>query len=223
MELQKKHLKRIVIVILIMMPLVGMGIDLYTPSFPALVTGLQTRQQLVQLTISTYFLGYTLAQIFLGPLSDTVGRRKVLFSCMVFYTVISFLCSLSPDIYTLMVLRFFQGVGIAAVTVISRTLVTDAFEGKQRAAVTSYISIGWSIGPLIGPVIVGYLQFYFGWQSNFYFFALYGLLILIVVFLLFPETHKHVLPFHPTTIFRNYIEILRRPQFVGGVLCSSLI
>jgi len=95
--------------------ILGFGIDLYAPSFPAIANSLKTTQQLVQLSIATYFFGYMVGMLFLGPISDALGRKKPLVLGIAFYCLMSFFCAFSTNIYLLLLLRMLQGVGVSAV------------------------------------------------------------------------------------------------------------
>jgi len=202
--------------------LMGMGIDLYVPSLPAITNYFGGHQSLVQLTIGLYMLGYGIGQIFLGILSDSLGRKKVFLASAFFYTFISFISAFSPNIYMLIICRFLQGIGIAGLGVIVRSIAVDCFVAKNLAKAFTYVSTSWALGPIVGPFIGGYLQHFFNWQADFYFFGLYGLFILIYAAITLPETNLFLQPLRPVKIARSIKTIITHPIFLLGTFILSL-
>ena len=96
---------------------------LYTPAMPEIVRAFGTTEAAVKLTLSLYFAGFALAQLFCGPLSDGFGRRPVTIAFMGIYLAASLVCLFSPGIEVLIAARFMQGVGAAAGIAISRAIV----------------------------------------------------------------------------------------------------
>ncbi len=223
MDITQKQARQIIFVVVAMTFILGFGIDLYAPSFPAIKASLHTTSQFVQLTIATYFLGYVVGQLFMGPLSDALGRKKPLIFGLIFYAIMSFICSLSTNISTLLFLRFLQGIGVASVGVMCRSILGDSFTGKRLATSMSYFSMSYRIGPIIAPFLGGYLEFYFGWQSNFYFLTLYSILIICMILFFLPETHLTRIPFQPKTLLRKYAALFKYRTFVGGSVCIGIL
>jgi len=217
---QKKH----ILVLLFLIPfLLGIGIDLYVPSLPAIKHYFQAPKTLVQLTIGLYVLGYAFAQLLLGVLSDSLGRKKILVVSGMLYTLISFMGVFSVNIEMLLLCRILQGCAIAGASVVCRAIVADCFTGLARAKAMTYFSTSWAFGPVIGPFIGGYLQDYFNWQANFYFFGIYGLLTFVYAAIVLPETHLHLAPVHPRKIAKTVFEVMSHPQFMRYAMIASLI
>lgn len=194
--------------------LMGIGVDLYIPSLPAITDFFQTKECLVQLTVSFYMLSYGIGQIFFGPLIDSFGRKKILSICAAFYVVFSLLAAFSPSIYLLIMYRFLQGLAVAGMSVAIRAVATDSFSDLALAKAMNNISISWALGPIVGPFIGGYLQRYFGWQANFYFFSLYSLLIAICTILMLSETSQRLFPLNFLTFINAAKKICSNISFV---------
>lgn len=209
--------------ILLMAPLSGMGIDLYTPSLPALVQFFHTHPSLVKLTIVTYLIGFAVAQPIFGTLSDHCGRKKTLLLGAVLYVVASFAAIFSYNIHILLLMRLLQGIAGASISVVGKAVVSDSFEGEAAAKVFTYYTIAWALGPIIAPAIGGYLQFYFGWQAAFYFFTTYGLILLILLIGFLPETIKHKNHFNLPLIVTNYKSMLTHGVFMSGLISMGLL
>ena len=119
----------------------------------------------------------------------------------------------------LLVLRLFQGIGVAAVGLACRSILGDVFVGRRLAIALTYFTMSYRIGPIIAPLIGGYLEAFVGWQASFYFLALYGLIIFGVVLSTLPETHFERISIHPKAVILKYRSLLKLPSFVGGALC----
>ncbi len=219
-KVQKRH----IFVLLFLIPfLMGTGVDLYVPSLPAIQSYFNAPKHLVQFTIGSYMLGYAIGQLLLGVLSDSLGRKKILVVSGMVFTLVSFLSVFSVSINMLIVLRFFQGFAIAGAAVVCRAIVTDCFSGLARTTAMTYLSTSWALGPILGPFIGGYLQDYFNWQADFYFFGVYGLLTFVYAGIVLVETHLHLVPFLPGKIARTLHEVVTHPLFIIYSIIGSLI
>jgi DHA1 family bicyclomycin/chloramphenicol resistance-like MFS transporter len=194
----------------------GMGIDLYVPSMPIIADYFHANVGLVQQTIGFYMLAFGIGQLVLGILSDITGRRKIIIASALCFTVTSFLAALSINIYLLIIYRFFQGLSIGGLGATIRAVSTDRFKDKHLVKAMTYFSTSWALGPIIGPVIGGYLQHFFNWQADFYFFGIYGALVLSYIFLALPETHINTLPFNYKQIHFSIKSIITHPIFLYG-------
>jgi DHA1 family bicyclomycin/chloramphenicol resistance-like MFS transporter len=206
-----------------MTPLAGIGIDLYTPSLPAITNYFGASESLVKLTIAFYLLGYGVGQPFFGTLSDCYGRKKLLYIGMIFFAVASFIAVYSSSIHVLLVMRFIQGIGAASSGVIAKSLVTDSFTGNEINKASTYMSVIWGLGPIVAPAVGGYLQYYFGWTSSFYLLALYGVAVFILSLLLLPETNRNLLTLNMRSIFESYKKTLTHLTFLGSIIGMAIV
>lgn len=221
MEFSKSE-KRSMMLLVFMIPfLMGLGVDLYVPSLPAITDDFHTQTGLVQLTISLYMLGYGTGQVFLGVLSDNFGRRKILLISGLFYTVFSFLAIVSPDIRFLDICRLLQGLGVAGMAVVSRAIVVDCFQGKDLVKATNYFGLSWALGPILGPFFGGYLQHFWSWRVDFYLFGFYGLFILIFTFVKLPETNLNLSKLNFRQMCRNMKMITAHSVFMNMTLIAG--
>lgn len=208
---QKRNINFLVFIIPF---LLGLGVDLYVPSLPAITSYFHTQASLVQLTVSLYMLGYGIGQTILGVLSDSFGRRKVLLSSALFFSLISFSAVLSPEILMLEIYRFLQGISVAGLAVVARAIVVDVFSDDELANATNSLTLSWSLGPIIAPFIGGFLQHYFNWQAGFYLFGLYGLFIFIYAFITLPETNLHLSVLSFSKIYHSIRSICMHRTFM---------
>jgi MFS transporter, DHA1 family, multidrug resistance protein len=210
-------------ILLAMVPLTGATIDIYVPSLPAITAHFGVPAQLVQWTIPSYLIGYSLAQLFCGALSDAWGRRALLIIGIVLYTGASFLAASASSISMLILMRFVQGLGVAAPGVLARAIASDSFDSERLPHITNYITLAWALGPIIAPLIGGYLQHVFGWKAIFYFLTAYGCIILLLIYVLLPETNSYRHQLRPDTLLDQYKPILASPVFLGCALVLALI
>ncbi|HEY5812196.1 MAG TPA: multidrug effflux MFS transporter [Terrimicrobiaceae bacterium] len=206
-----------------MAPLTGASIDIYVPSLPALTNHFGVSAQWIQWTIPSYLIGYSLSQLFCGALSDAWGRRRLLLIGLALYTGASLLASFSPNFWVLITLRFVQGVAVAAPGVFARAIASDSFDTHRLPAVTNYITLAWALGPILAPVIGGYLQHIFGWQAVFYFLSIYGFITLLLVSFFLPETNLHRHPLNIPTLVQQYKTVLANPIFLGCALVLAVV
>ena len=103
------------------------------------------------------------------------------------------------------------------------SIVLSLFTGKSLLKAINGLSISWSLGPIIGPFIGGYLQHYFNWQADFYFFGIAGLTVFLLIFFTLPETHFNLQPLHPKKIFTNIKTVISHKIFLLVTIVSALI
>lgn len=212
----------ILFLILLFIPLSGIGIDVYVPSLPAIKLALHAHHTLAKMTVSVYLLGFALGQIFVGPLSDSFGRRKVILIGMFCFALFSLLAAFSKSVNYLIVMRFLQGLAVTTPVIIAKAVATDCYTTEELKKVSTYLVLAWSIGPIIAPVIGGFLQTYIDWQANFYFLFIYSALLFFIALKLLPETNQNIALFSYTTIKNNYFEVLSSSCFVGSVICLAI-
>ncbi|MDR1347775.1 MAG: multidrug effflux MFS transporter [Prevotellaceae bacterium] len=152
--------------------------DMYLPSLPALTAYFDTSTSLVQLTISTSMLGIALGQLLFGPVSDKTGRRRPLFASFILYLLSTAGCLFARNIYLLIGFRFLQGFGAAGSIVISRSVATDLFKGKDLLSFLALIAAVQGIAPIVAPVAGGVLLLFTNWKGIFFFLGILGLVVL---------------------------------------------
>lgn len=188
-SLSDVKIRRIIRMLLCFMPLVGMGIDLIAPSLPAIHQVLHISPMIAKDLIAIYLVGLMSGTFLSGILSDTWGRRRLILSGLTLLVIVSIIPPLYPYPSVLLLSRLLQGLAIGTFGVLTRSIIADLLTGTALLRTASWVATMWGIGPIIGPIIGGYLQVYIGWQACFLFFAAYGFIGTIVCFLWLPETH----------------------------------
>lgn len=163
--------------------------DLVLPAFTGIAEHLDTDPAAVQLTLTAFLIGIGSGPLLVGPLSDRFGRRTVLIIALALYAVSALFMAFAWHIAILIALRAVQGLGAAAAVVLSRAVAADLTTGTRAVRAVSIISVGVGIGALIAPTIGGALQTTFDWHAVFVASAVLGVVALLLVLFLVPETH----------------------------------
>jgi len=165
--------------------------DVYLPSLPALSSYFKASDNEIQTTLFSYLISFSLAPLIFGPLSDHIGRKKVLLWGVVIGTLATFGCLFAPNISWFIISRFIQGFGMGAVLIAARATASDLFTGKNLAKQMSRMTMLMPLILALAPSIGGLLQQNFQWRAVFIFLIGYMLFILILV-ILTPESVKHL-------------------------------
>jgi DHA1 family bicyclomycin/chloramphenicol resistance-like MFS transporter len=206
----------------------GMGgalaIDTYLPSMPAIGREFDVGPLAVQQTLSIFLFTFAFMMLFYGTLSDSFGRRRVLLVSLAIYSATSLAAAVAPSFGFLLVCRALQGAAAGAGSVISAAIVQDRFSGAQAQKMMSHIMMVFGLAPAVAPVLGGYIQVHFGWRFTFYFLALFGALMIALVIKGLPESlpPEKRQPFHPVDIAKNYLMVMKKPQFLLLALSLGL-
>ncbi len=197
--------------------------DLYLPSLPTLARVFATDAARVQLTLSVFLVGFAIAQLAYGALSDRFGRRPVMLVGLSLYFLASLACQFAESIEALIAARFLQAVGACAGPVLGRAIVRDVWGPLDAVRVLSYISGAMALAPLVGPTLGGVLTGLFGWQANFVLLAMFSGVQGVAVWLWLRESNAHPDPSatRPARILANFRRLLGDRNYVGYLLALS--
>jgi DHA1 family bicyclomycin/chloramphenicol resistance-like MFS transporter len=183
--------KQIASYIVMLGALVALGpftIDLYLPAFPSVARDLLTTDAAIQLTLTATAIGFGLGQLVVGPLSDSIGRRRPLLVMTSVHVLASIGVALAPTVEWVMVGRVFQGIGAAGGGVVAMAMVRDMFSGQRLIRMLSRLVLIMGFAPVFAPVIGSQLLRVVEWRGVFVVLALYGLTMLVVAALFLRET-----------------------------------
>ncbi|MCP9749731.1 MFS transporter [Ferruginibacter sp. HRS2-29] len=203
---------------LALIPLSGFAIDIYIPSLPSMGVGLHAGSIQVQMTITIFLISYGLSQLFVGSLLDSYGRYKIGLGGLVVFALASIIIGMTHNIYLIYAMRAVHGITVALIVVSKRAYFVDVFTGDKLKYYLSIFTIIWSTGPILAPFLGGYLQDVFGWQSNFYFLAVYAVVILVLEIIFGGETLKEIKGFDLGRIIKVYAKMIRTAHFTLGLV-----
>lgn len=171
-----------------LMATTALSIDMSLPAMPEIEKAFHASVGAVQLTLSLFLAGYAAGQLVCGPISDRLGRRPVMLTALLIFSLAGFACSLSHSLAVLVVARLVQGLAASSGPVISRAMVRDCYQQREAAVVLSQTTQVIIAVPLLAPMIGGYLLVWFGWPSIFVLLGSCGIVLFLVCRRILPET-----------------------------------
>ncbi|MEI7124600.1 multidrug effflux MFS transporter [Pectobacterium versatile] len=202
-----------------LMAFTSLSTDIYLPAMPIMAKDLQGN---AELTITGFLIGFCIAQLIWGPLSDHLGRRIPLFIGMVLFIIGSVGCALSTDMSQIVFWRVFQALGACTGPMLARAMIRDLFSRTRAAQMLSTLMIVMAIAPIAGPLLGGQLIKVTSWHAIFWLLAVIGIAMLISLRWL-PETlpaDRRVKASLPSA-FRNYYSLLTNANFMRFTLCLT--
>lgn len=199
-----------------LMAFTSLSTDIYLPAMPTMAEDLHGN---VELTITGFLIGFTIAQLIWGPISDHMGRRKPLFIGMVLFIIGSAGCALSTSITQIVFWRVFQALGACTGPMLARAMIRDLFARTRAAQMLSTLVLVMAIAPIAGPLIGGQIIRLSTWHSIFWLLVVIGALMFISLNWL-PETlpeDKRVKA-SLAGAFRNYRSLLTNGRFMRYTL-----
>jgi DHA1 family bicyclomycin/chloramphenicol resistance-like MFS transporter len=197
----------------------AMVMNIFLPSLPQMAEYFETDYAVMQLSVPLYLSCSALMQLFIGPLSDNLGRRRVMIWALVMFLLATLGCILAQNVAVFLMFRVAQAV-MATGIVLSRAVIRDLYTQDQSASMIGYVTMGMALVPMLSPAVGGALAELFGWASNFWAMFIMGAVLLAIVVADMGETaqtsDKSVL-----AQFQEYPELLRSPRFWGYAMASA--
>jgi DHA1 family bicyclomycin/chloramphenicol resistance-like MFS transporter len=199
-------------------------IDMYLPGFQRIAEDLYTDEQHVAFTLTSYFIGIALGQLFYGPIVDKYGRKKPLIFGLGIYILAAIGCAFSTSIDMMIGMRFLQALGGCVGMVASTAIISDVYEIKDRAKAFSSIMLVMGVAPLIAPSVGSFFVTNWDWNVIFYFLAAFAFLVILMIQFFLPETSRymHSDKLKIGEITKGYIEIAKNKTFLFYTLAGSI-
>lgn len=166
-----------------------LSIDTFLPSFPTIAEEFGISSWRVQQIITAYLLPFACFSLVHGPISDALGRRRVVLGGLALYTAGSLGCFLAPTFGTLLFCRMLQGLAAGIGPTVARAVVRDLFEGTNAQRLMSSMMLVFSLAPAVAPIIGGWVHVSLGWRWVFGMLVVVGGGLLAACFAFLPETH----------------------------------
>lgn len=194
-----------------------LSMGLVFPSLPWIAKDFDISLDQAQLLVSVYLLGFGPSQFIYGPVSDALGRKKVLLTGLLIAMLGLLMIIFFSNTFTGMVMgRFLQGLGTGCCAVLARASTRDRFSGPELPVALSYIAMAASITPLVAPVIGGFINAHFGWTMVFISLLGYVSLAWIVILVRFKETITQTSPLpSPKKMLLQYRDLLTSRYFMS--------
>jgi DHA1 family bicyclomycin/chloramphenicol resistance-like MFS transporter len=211
--------KLFLVILGILMAFTSLSTDVYLPAMPEMHKELRGN---IELTITGFLIGFSIAQIIWGPVSDKYGRRLPLFLGIGLFVIGSVGCALSGSMIAIVCWRVIQALGACTGPMISRAMVRDMYGRTKAAATLSTLMIVMAIAPIIGPLLGGQLLRISSWHSIFWLLAGIGCIMLLSIIWL-PETlsSRNRSQNSISTAFGTYRLLLANRSFMRYTLCVT--
>lgn len=191
MKIKQKSELEFIVVMASLMSLVALAIDALLPAISDISISIQiTDTKNNQLFITMIFLGLGFGQLIAGPLSDSFGRKPVIYVGFIVFSFASLICVLATSLEMMIIGRVLQGIGLSAPRTISIAMVRDRFSGNYMAKIMSFIVVIFILVPVIAPALGKLMLDTYGWKSIFYSQLVFGFFTMIWVWKRQPETLK---------------------------------
>ncbi|KGT95091.1 MFS transporter [Erwinia typographi] len=208
-----------VLILSALMAVTSLSTDIYLPAMPVMAKDLQGD---AELTITGFLIGFCIAQLIWGPVSDHLGRRLPLFIGMGLFVTGSVGCALSTHIVQIVFWRVFQALGACTGPMLARAMIRDLFSRTRAAQMLSTLMIIMAIAPIAGPLLGGQMIKITSWHTIFWLLAIIGAVMLASLFWL-PETlaEEQRVKASVSSAFRHYYSLLSNATFMRFTLCLT--
>ena len=209
-----------------LMSIVALSIDALLPALPQIgeylnVTDINENQKMVTMI----FLGLGFGQLIFGPLSDSFGRKPIVYAGFVLFVIATYICLTTRSFEVMVSGRILQGIGLASPRTISIAMVRDSYSGNYMAKILSIVVMVFILVPVIAPTLGQFLLKYYDWQSIFYVNLAFGLAVMIWFWLRQNETlkDKHRIKFNGMLFIDGTKEFIKQKAAVAFTLVSGFI
>ena len=193
-----------------------MATDMYLGAMPEIATALDGSAASVQLSVMAFFLGFTVGQLFYGPISDRTGRKPMIYLALAIFVVSSIGCMFAGDVRQLLAWRLLQGAGGSIGMVMAAAVIRDLYTGVQAARLMSVVVLVNGVAPIIAPLVGSLLLGVGSWRLIFLALAMLGVVAAVLAWFLLPETRMGELRrmSKPHHAFKWYRHLLGRRDFI---------
>ncbi|GGD23113.1 multidrug effflux MFS transporter [Hyunsoonleella pacifica] len=209
-----------------LMSIVALSIDALLPALPEIGNHLGViDSNNNQLLITMIFLGIGFGQLVFGPLSDSFGRKPVVYTGFTLFIIASIICVTTKSFEVMVIGRVLQGIGLSSPRSIALSMIRDLFDGDYMAKVMSIIVMFFILVPVVAPTLGQWLITIFNWQSVFYFNLIFGIAVMFWFWLRQPETlpKEKRIKFSPLLFINGTKEFFRYKDAVAYTFVSGFI
>ncbi|MFD0762222.1 multidrug effflux MFS transporter [Lutibacter aestuarii] len=209
-----------------LMSIVALAIDALLPALDFIGISIGTTQTVDnQLLITMIFLGLGLGPLFFGPISDSLGRKPIVYMGFGLFIIASLICVYSESLEMMVFGRILQGIGLSAPRTISIAMVRDTYSGDYMARIMSFITVVFILVPIVAPAMGKFVLDHYNWQAIFYIQLLFSVLVSGWFWLRQPETlaiEKRV-KFSSHIFIDGLKEIKKSKRTIGFTVISGFV
>ena len=226
--MQNKSISQLEFVALMasLMSVVALAIDALLPALNIISSSLNvidSRDN--QLLIIFIFIGLGIGPLLFGPLSDSLGRKPLVYAGFAIFIFASFICVSSESLEIMLLGRLLQGVGLSGPRTISISIIRDTYSGNYMARIMSFVTVIFILVPIVAPAIGKLILDSYGWEYIFYIQLIFTVLIAIWFYIRQPETLllKNKIKFTSTQFISSSKELLKYKDTIGFTIISGFI
>jgi Bcr/CflA subfamily drug resistance transporter len=199
--------------------------DLYLPALMDLIQDFNSTPALVQLTLTTWFLGSASTQLIMGPLSDHFGRRPILLSGALFFIIATIICAVTHSMTILLMARFIQGSAVCSLIVAGYATVHELYDTQKAIQVLALMGSVGILAPAFGPLLGSFILQIASWRYLFWILAVGAVVALLLLLKWMPESNpkEKRSPFFLKQVFFSYYRIVKNKNFMLATLVLCLI
>lgn len=198
-------------------------VDISVPGFPQIAQFFNVSEGVIQATITYNFLGYFLGALLYGPLSDSLGRRKMMLFGNAILSIGAVGCFYAPSIDALLISRFIQGIGASTSVVLVFTMIADLYQGEKAMKLIGMMNAALSIIMACAPLLGGVINQSIGWRGNYGSVAAFSVFVWLLLLFLLPESKTQLERFNTKKMIGDYKQLLTSTQFITASMVPSLL
>ncbi|MEO1032510.1 MAG: multidrug effflux MFS transporter [Bacteroidota bacterium] len=226
MQNQNRSQFEFVVLMAALMSIVALSIDAVLPALPKIGDYLSVSNPIENpKLITSIFLGLGIGQLIFGPLSDSFGRKPIVYAGFILFIVASIICVTTKSFEMMLFGRVLQGIGLACPRTMCIAMIRDTYEGDYMAKIISIVVMVFILVPVVAPTLGQYLMNHYNWQFIFTFNLIFGLLIMIWFWFRQPETlkDKYRIPYRLMIFKTGTLQFFRIKSAVIYTLLSGFI
>ena len=199
--------------------------DIYLPAFPDMMRAFSVSESTIQGLLTWNFIGICLSGPFYGPISDSFGRKKPLLAALILFLLGSILTFFGTDFSHMLIGRSLQGLGAGGCFTLGTAIIFDAFQKEKAVQAINSLNMAIPLIMSIAPIVGGYLNYMYGFRSNFLLIALLVLTSLFLCLFFFKESlpQKQRLTFNLPSISNDFKQVLMSTPFWKITFATSIL
>lgn len=209
-----------------LMSVVALAIDALLPALEIIGISIGTTEVVDnQLLITMIFLGLGFGPLIFGPLSDSVGRKPVVYMGFALFILASFICVNATSLEMMVIGRILQGIGLSAPRTISIAIIRDMYSGDYMARIMSFVTVVFILVPVIAPALGKFVLDYYNWHGIFYIQVVISVLVSFWFWKRQPETLsiENKKDFSAKGFIGEFKELIKFKRTIGFTIISGFI
>lgn len=226
MKKEKNSQFEFVVLMAALMSIVALSIDAVLPALPLIGDYLSVSNPLDNpKLITSIFLGLGIGQLIFGPLSDSFGRKPIVYAGFLLFVIASIICITTKNFEMMLFGRVLQGIGLASPRTMCIAMVRDSYEGDYMAKILSIVVMVFILVPVVAPTLGQFLMYRYDWQFIFTFTLLFGVIVMLWFWLRQPETlkDKYRIPYRLSIFTTGTVQFFKIKSAVIYTLLSGFI